>query len=606
LGISAVELRNRLKGVGVEASSVGDIAKIIGDIAEEELAKMGDQVDTTADKMEQFAASTENLKAALGSLITETAEPALDFFTKLSTAISNDITEFSRFKESLKGESGLSLLNKLTEETTKLTELETEATEKAGKVRDAEFNKIKERVDFQRRLVGAIKEELDARVSNSVEQEITVDLINKETEAYRKLLEEQKEVIKNLAYYNQLIKDLQAEQADANTTRERVRQLEDEINEAVRQRNLLLGKLSKEQKEQIELEERLRKIREISWTQMSSIGYPVTRSLTDTLAGLNRLLKEQQQILNNAPEFSKQYNDAANSIDRLNKKIKEFSDSQIDPNEGFPEFAPDGEMSATGQGLLPDPKTLEIRLNESLDLFRGFAGSVQSIYASIAQMQQNAFIRQEQELQRQLEKGEITREEFEQKQRELQRKSAQAAKDAALFNAVINTAQAVMQALANTPPPASYALAAVAGALGAAQIAAIASQPLPQFAEGGFVNQHGEIIGRSHAQGGVLIEAEGNEFITKGKYAQQNADILKAINSGDWEKYKMENIIAPAINQVLEGGFQGLGASYMLNTNWTDRNLLKQGDRNRYAMRDGFIYLGKKIDGLNGKRNRWS
>jgi len=119
---------------------------------------------------------------------------------------------------------------------------------------------------------------------------------------------------------------------------------------------------------------------------------------------------------------------------------------------------------------------------------------------------------------------------------------------------------------------------------------------LPQFAAGGFVNEHGQLIGRKHSQGGITIEAEGGEFITSAKYAQQNADILKAINSGDWEKYKMENIIAPAINQVLEGGFQGMGASYMLNTNWTDKNLLKQGDRNRYAMRDGFVYLGDRME----------
>lgn len=45
-----------------------------------------------------------------------------------------------------------------------------------------------------------------------------------------------------------------------------------------------------------------------------------------------------------------------------------------------------------------------------------------------------------------------------------------------IVSAGINTAQAVMQALANFPPPASYILAALNGVLGAAQIAAIASK----------------------------------------------------------------------------------------------------------------------------------
>lgn len=51
LGISAVELRKRLKGVGVEATSVADISRIVGEIASEELDKMGEQADTTSDKL---------------------------------------------------------------------------------------------------------------------------------------------------------------------------------------------------------------------------------------------------------------------------------------------------------------------------------------------------------------------------------------------------------------------------------------------------------------------------------------------------------------------------------------------------------------------------
>jgi hypothetical protein len=163
-----------------------------------------------------------------------------------------------------------------------------------------------------------------------------------------------------------------------------------------------------------------------------------------------------------------------------------------------------------------------------------------------------------------------------------------------------------MQALANTPPPASYALAAVAGALGAAQIAAIASQPLPKFAEGGWVDEKGLIHGRSHKQGGVKIEAEGNEYITKGKYAKPNAEILEAINTGNWERYKMENIITPAIEQVLSGGMENIGASYMLQNNFNDRNLLRAFDRNRQSEKDGVVYLGKKIDSLKANRSRWN
>lgn len=66
LGISAVRLRQELKGVGVEAASVGDIAKIIGSIAEDEMRKMGDEVSTTKDSTDKLTASLKNLKVALG------------------------------------------------------------------------------------------------------------------------------------------------------------------------------------------------------------------------------------------------------------------------------------------------------------------------------------------------------------------------------------------------------------------------------------------------------------------------------------------------------------------------------------------------------------
>ncbi len=216
--------------------------------------------------------------------------------------------------------------------------------------------------------------------------------------------------------------------------------------------------------------------------------------------------------------------------------------------------------------------------------------------------------RNEQELQSlddSLERGEISREKYEERKRALQRKAAQAERDAALFQAIINTAVAVSSALSTQPfLPLGPIMAAIAAASGAAQIAAIASTPIPSFAEGGFVNQYGEFVGNKHSQGGIHIEAEGGEFITAAKYAQPNSEILQAINSGQWEKYKVDNIIAPAIEQVLEGGLQGLGASYSLQNNFNDQNLLKGTDRLRQSNKDGFIYLGDRLERALSNKKR--
>lgn len=70
LGISASRLQKELKGVGIQSASVGDISKIVGKIATEEMAKMGQESVTTADKIQQVEASFKNLKIAVGGTLT--------------------------------------------------------------------------------------------------------------------------------------------------------------------------------------------------------------------------------------------------------------------------------------------------------------------------------------------------------------------------------------------------------------------------------------------------------------------------------------------------------------------------------------------------------
>jgi hypothetical protein len=93
-------------------------------------------------------------------------------------------------------------------------------------------------------------------------------------------------------------------------------------------------------------------------------------------------------------------------------------------------------------------------------------------------------------LERQKEKGILTEsqyqrkrkqlaEDFDKKQAKLKAKQARREKAQAIFQTVVDTAAAVVKALPN------LVLAGVVGALGAAKTAAIASQPVPQFAAGG-------------------------------------------------------------------------------------------------------------------------
>jgi len=74
------------------------------------------------------------------------------------------------------------------------------------------------------------------------------------------------------------------------------------------------------------------------------------------------------------------------------------------------------------------------------------------------------------------------------KKSQMAKQKAKADKKAALVAALVNTAAAVAGALTMLPPPVGIAFAAIVGALGAMQIAAINSTPLPSFAQGGIVS----------------------------------------------------------------------------------------------------------------------
>lgn len=143
--------------------------------------------------------------------------------------------------------------------------------------------------------------------------------------------------------------------------------------------------------------------------------------------------------------------------------------------------------------------------------------------------QREAYLQETEALkQQQLEKEKIAKKEeaLKKKQDALEKKRKQNQKQQSLVNAIVNTALGVTQALAAFPPPASYALAAAVGALGAIEIATISSQ---KYAQGGIIE------GKAHKDGGVKVlggraEVEGGEMIVNKKTTTMNTDMLYFIN----------------------------------------------------------------------------
>lgn len=100
-------------------------------------------------------------------------------------------------------------------------------------------------------------------------------------------------------------------------------------------------------------------------------------------------------------------------------------------------------------------------------------------------------------------------EETHKKEVELQREQAKREKAMAIFSAVISTAAAIIGFLANPSGWAGVALAAMAGITGAAQIAAIAAQPLPEYASGTALVNDG--TGRGYSAGDVVPAMLSND-----------------------------------------------------------------------------------------------
>jgi len=147
-------------------------------------------------------------------------------------------------------------------------------------------------------------------------------------------------------------------------------------------------------------------------------------------------------------------------------------------------------------------------------------------------------------------KKELIKQKYLLKEKDIKRKQAEADKRKAIFDATVNTAVAVITGFVRGGP----ILAAIAAVLGAAQIALISATPIPKFAKGGAVPSsdiQGMINGRPHASGGVLIEAEGNEFITRKSQAMkgENLGLLEAINMSDSERdaYISRHYVMPAL-----------------------------------------------------------
>lgn len=138
-------------------------------------------------------------------------------------------------------------------------------------------------------------------------------------------------------------------------------------------------------------------------------------------------------------------------------------------------------------------------------------------------------------------------ERYDKRRRQIEKAAFERQYAAQLFQSITGTALAVVNALAQFPgPPATIPASILAGVLGAAQVAVIASQPKPRFRKGGLVG--GQTPGDSDT---ITANISPGEFIVNSQAAKRFLPVLKQINQFDRPTIGgRETVASPPINSI--------------------------------------------------------
>ena len=134
---------------------------------------------------------------------------------------------------------------------------------------------------------------------------------------------------------------------------------------------------------------------------------------------------------------------------------------------------------------------------------------------------------------------------YEARRKDIANRENKAKQKQAIFNIAIDTAQAIIATLAKTPAPAGLPIAFAVGALGAIQIAAVASQKIPQYFEGG--THYGGLAMINDAKGSNYVETVVTPDGKAQQYSGRNVvtdlpagtEIYTPEQWNDWQKQQL-------------------------------------------------------------------
>ena len=212
---------------------------------------------------------------------------------------------------------------------------------------------------------------------------------------------------------------------------------------------------------------------------------------------------------------------------------------------------------------------LKLRQERTKEYINLTLSALQQVGAILSEFESNANQRiqndiegRKKEVEDLLSAGAITEKEAERRNKRIEAeekkakiRSAQQQKSLALFNATITGAQAIMQAIASAPPPFNVPAIIITSALVTAQIAAIASRPIPKFATGKKGNYSGVAeVGEAGAE--LIQRADGSMEVAANRQLVYLGSRDKVFTAGETKN------ILPMVNKKVMAPINGSSFDY--------------------------------------------
>jgi hypothetical protein len=199
-------------------------------------------------------------------------------------------------------------------------------------------------------------------------------------------------------------------------------------------------------------------------------------------------------------------------------------------------------------GLSPDElEKLQKALQVAIDLFQDY-------YDARTEIAKNAIEKEQALLDKKFEAGLIRENEYNEETKKNKEEMAKLDRDAARFGVLINTAQAIVKLYTDFDAITATILAAGVVAVGATQLSAINSAPLPEFHEGGLdIKKNDNKKPNKGLKSGEFYAKllEGESVMTREETTKYK-DVLKAIREDSLPSQIIRGYAAPAYHRSMD------------------------------------------------------